>query len=202
MPNPPAGPRDFVTIVSGLPRSGTSMMLRMLGAGGMSLLVDGVRAADEDNPYGYHEWEAVKTLKRDASWVAGAVGKGVKVIYYWLYDLPLDQQYRLIFMRRDLDEVLASQTSMLARRVARGLTRPEPAPDDARMKRLFEQELSEIDAWIAGRPCFRRLDVDYRAVVHAPEVEARRVNEFLGGALDIRAMAVAVDPALYRQRPH
>lgn len=178
------------------------MMIRMLGAGGMPLLVDGVRAADEDNPHGYHEWEAVKTLKRDASWVAAAVGKGVKVIYYWLYDLPLDQEYRLIFMQRDLGEVLASQASMLARRAALGLTTPDRSPDDARMKRLFEQELSEIDEWLADRPCFRRLDVDYRAVVNAPAAQALRVNEFLGGDLDRQAMAVAVDSALYRQRLH
>lgn len=192
--------RDFVTIVSGLPRSGTSMMLRMLGAGGLPLLVDGVRAADHDNPHGYYELEAVKSLKRDSTWVASAVGKAVKVIYYWLYDLPLDRPYRVIFMRRDLDEVLASQSSMLARRVAQGLARPEIAPDDSRMRRLFEQELSEIGDWIAARSVFERLDVDYRAVVTSPADQARRISQFLGGGLDCEAMAAAVDPALYRNR--
>src|SRR5579872_1312474 len=125
MANTPAVERDFVTIVSGLPRSGTSMMLRMLAAGGLPILTDGVRTPDEDNPHGYLEWEGVKSLARDASWVASARGKGVKVIYYWLRDLPRDCRYRVIFMRRDLDEVLASQAAMLERRGVR-----EPRPDD------------------------------------------------------------------------
>jgi hypothetical protein len=195
MSNPPAVERDFVTIVSGLPRSGTSMMLRMLTAGGLPILTDGVRGADEDNPHGYLEWEAVKSLKRDASWVAAARGKGVKVIYYFLRDLPADCHYRVIFMRRDIGEVLASQTAMLERRGIR-----EKGPDDARMQRLFETELQEIDEWLAGQPVFSVLNVDYRAVLDEPVTQAERVNEFLGGGLDCQAMATMVDPALYRSR--
>src|SRR5258708_19458598 len=139
MIKPSAVNRDFVTIVSGLPRSGTSMMLRMLEAGGLPILTDGVRGADEDNPHGYLEWEAVKSLQRDASWVAAARGKGVKVIYYFLRDLPVDCHYRVIFMRRDIAEVLASQRPMLDRP---GVRQQGPAP--ARMQRLFESELQEI----------------------------------------------------------
>ena len=195
MANPPLIERDFVTIVSGLPRSGTSMMLRMLTAGGLPILTDGVRAADDNNPHGYLEWEKVKSLKRDPSWVAAARGKGVKVIYYWLRDLPLDCHYRVIFMRRELDEVLASQSAMLKRRGVR-----EQTPDDARMKRLFESELQEIDEWLAGQSMFAVLDVDYRAVVNVPTVQAERVNSFVGGGLDCQAMATKVDPALYRSR--
>src|SRR5262245_48692621 len=102
-------PRSFVTIVSGLPRSGTSMMLQMLSAGGLPILTDNIRAADEDNLLGYLEWEGVKSLKRDSSWVASAVGKCVKAIYCFLSDFPPGFDYRVIFMRRNLDEVLASQ---------------------------------------------------------------------------------------------
>jgi hypothetical protein len=195
MSNPPFIERDFVTIVSGLPRSGTSMMLRMLSAGGLPVLTDGVRAADEDNPHGYMEWEAVKSLKRDASWVAAARGKGVKVIYYFLRDLPVDCHYRVIFMRRDIGEVLASQTAMLQRR---GIS--EKGPDDARMKRLFESELQEIDTWLAGQPIFSVLNVEYRAVLEKPQAQAEQVSSFLGGGFDCQAMATKVDRALYRSR--
>ena len=195
MSNPTAIERDFVTIVSGLPRSGTSMMLRMLAAGGLPVLTDGVRGADEDNPHGYLEWEAVKSLERDASWVAAARGKGVKVIYYFLRDLPVDNHYRVIFMRRDLGEVLASQSAMLERRGIR-----EKGPDDARMKQLFENELQEIDEWLAGQSAFSVLNVEYRAVLEEPQALAEQVNSFLGGSLDCPAMASKVDRALYRSR--
>jgi hypothetical protein len=195
MGNSPAAERDFVTVVSGLPRSGTSMMLRMLAAGGLPVLTDGVRAADEDNPHGYLEWEGVKSLERDASWVATAHGKGVKVIYCFLRELPRDRRYRVIFMRRELGEVLASQSAMLKRR---GIQ--EQGPDDARMKRLFESELREIDEWLASQPMFSVLNVDYAAVVQEPMIQAERVNTFLGGDLDIQEMATGVDPTLYRSR--
>jgi len=187
--------RDFVTIVSGVPRSGTSMMLRMLAAGGLEILTDGVRAADADNPHGYFEWEPVKSLKRDSAWVAGAVGKGVKVIYYSLSDLPAGYRYRVVFMHRDLEEVLASQAAMLQRR---GVT--DPSPDDATMKRLFENELREVAEWLAGQPAFTVFNVDYAAVLAAPVEQARRVNEFLGGKLNAEAMAGKVDSQLYRRR--
>ena len=187
--------RDFVTIVSGVPRSGTSMMLRMLAAGGLEILTDGVRTAYPDNPHGYFEWEPVKSLKRDAAWVGGAVGKGVKVIYYSLADLPTGYRYRVVFMHRNLDEVLASQAEMLKRR---GVT--APSPDDATMKRLFENELRETADWLATQPAFAVLDVDYAAVVVAPLEQARRVSEFLGAGLDCPAMAGMVDSQLYRRR--
>ncbi|MGE5193482.1 MAG: sulfotransferase domain-containing protein [Deltaproteobacteria bacterium] len=187
--------RDYVTIVSGVPRSGTSMMLRMLAAGGLPVLTDGVRGADEDNPHGYLEWEGVKSLKEDASWVARAVGKAVKVIYHWLPALPLEFRYRVVFMQRDLDEVLASQSAMLERRGA-----VTQSPDDATMKRLFQEELREIDEWLRQRPSFVRLDVDYADVIADPRVQADRVSAFLGGELDNQAMADIVDPAMYRRR--
>lgn len=189
--------RDFITIVSGLPRSGTSMLLQMLAAGGLEVLTDGIRTADVDNPRGYLEWEQVKSLKRDAGWIAGALGKAVKVIYCFLPDLPSEYRYRVLFMRRDLDEILASQAAMLARRKT-----PESietaAADNARMKRLFENELREIDEWLRGRPKFSVLDVEYRAVLERPLEEARRIAAFLGGNLEASTMAAAVDATLYR----
>ncbi|HNY87520.1 MAG TPA: hypothetical protein PKN23_13545, partial [Candidatus Hydrogenedentes bacterium] len=123
-------PPPEIVVVSGLPRSGTSMMMRMLAAGGMPLFTDGVRAADSDNPLGYFEHEAVKRLREDASWVPGAAGKAVKVVSALLPALPEGFQYRVILMRRPLEEVLASQRRMFGRRGA-------PAADDgARMAGL------------------------------------------------------------------
>src|SRR5215212_2341111 len=104
-----------VTIVTGLPRSGTSMMMQMLAAGGMPVLAAAVRAPDADNPRGYLEFEAAKRTARDAAWVAGAAGKAVKLVHLLLPDLPQEHEYRVLFMRRDMDEVLASQRAMLAR---------------------------------------------------------------------------------------
>lgn len=104
-----------VTIVTGLPRSGTSMMMRMLEAGGLPVLVDGRRGADIDNPNGYYEFEPVKETRTDASWVEGARGRAVKMVYRLLYDVPAEFRYRVLFMRRDLGEILASQRKMLTR---------------------------------------------------------------------------------------
>lgn len=105
-----------VVIVSGLPRSGTSMMMSMLKAGGMELLVDSQRKADDDNPKGYYELEKVKNLRHDNSWLNEASHKAVKVISILLYQLPEDIRYKIIFIKRNLDEVLASQQLMLERR--------------------------------------------------------------------------------------
>lgn len=133
------------------------MMARMLAAGGLSILTDGVRAADPDNPHGYFEWEPVKSLQQSSAWVSDALGKVVKVIYYSLQNLPRGHQYRVLFMRRDLDEVLQSQTKMLKRRGVAG-----SSLDDATMKRLFESELREIDAWLAAQSAFSVLDSTLR----------------------------------------
>src|SRR5208282_6104712 len=104
--------RDFVVIVTGLPRSGTSLLMQMLCAGGLPVLTDGVRKADEDNPYGFYELEAVKRTKSDASWLSGATGRVVKMVYRLLYDLPPNRHYRVVFVRRRMEEILASQRTM------------------------------------------------------------------------------------------
>jgi hypothetical protein len=186
--------RPFLTIVSGLPRSGTSLMMKMLEAGGVDVLVDNVREADVDNPRGYYEFEPVKSLKADASWVAPALGKAVKMVYLLLMDLPSDQEYRVLFMRRNLEEVLASQKAMLDR-----MGKPSPL-DDARMAALFRDGLAKFEAWAKDRPNFRLLDVSYNALVTDPAPFLPEVDRFLGGGLDVDAMARVVDPALYRNR--
>ncbi|RMF23158.1 MAG: sulfotransferase family protein [Deltaproteobacteria bacterium] len=170
------------------------MMMRMLEAGGLAPLTDGVRRADEDNPRGYYEFEPVKRLADDASWLGDARGKAVKIISALLKHLPPGLEYRVILMNRRIDEVLASQRAMLERR-----GRPA-GEDDDRMRELFERHLADVRARLSARADTRVLEVDYAQTVADPGATAARVNEFLGGGLDEAAMAAAVDPALYRQR--
>jgi hypothetical protein len=188
-------PITEVVVVSGLPRSGTSMMMRMLQAGGVPPLTDAQRGADEDNPLGYFELEAVKGTRRDASWLAAAGGKAVKLIHVLLQDLPAGPEYRVLVMRRDLDEVLASQATMLARLGKSPTMAPEA------LKRVYRSQLAEAERWMDARPGFRRMDVSYNGVLADPLPECRRVAGFLGlGEAAAERMAAAVDPSLYRNR--
>ncbi|MBN1456870.1 MAG: hypothetical protein JW912_03355 [Sedimentisphaerales bacterium] len=185
----------FITIVSGVPRSGTSMMMQVLEAGGIKPLTDNIRTADEDNPKGYYEFEKVKKTKDDSSWLNDAEGLVVKMIYRLIYDLPLDRQYRVVFMRRDLDETLASQKKMLERGGNKGASL-----SDEQIANAFKKQLAQFDEWIAGKDCFSVLDVNYKEVINDPQTQCSRINEFLGGSLDIEKMAAVVDPSLYRNR--
>lgn len=191
--------KPFITVVSGLPRSGTSLMMQMLAAGGMPVLTDSVRAADEDNPRGYLEFEPVKGLARDAGWVAEAEGKAVKVICVLLRELPADYQYRVILMQRDLREVVASQRAMLERSGREGA-----AVGDQRLLEIFGNEMRDLNTWLASQGNFEVLEVSYLECLRKPGRAARKVAAFLGAglysvALDAEAMAAAVDISLYRQ---
>lgn len=186
---------QFLTVVSGLPRSGTSMMMRMLEAGGLPVLIDHIRTADDDNPRGYYEFEAVKRTKQDSSWLEGSGGKAVKMVYRLLYDLPTDRDYRVLFMRRKLEEVLASQRIMLQRK---GVT--SDAADDQQMETLFRREIQTFDDWVPQQRHISMIDVDYNRVQQDPLTELTRVRDFLGNNLDLAAMTNVVDATLYRNR--
>jgi hypothetical protein len=188
-------PHSFITVVSGLPRSGTSLVMQMLAAGGMPVLSDGVRASDDDNPAGYFEFEPVKRTRSDPVWVPSAAGKAVKVIYLLLTDLPLTFSYRVIFMRRDLNEVVSSQQKMLQRR-----GEPGAGLDVAEMARVFQRQLEKVETWLAAQPSFSVMFLKYRDVVNEPLIHADRIREFLGVDLDTRAMSAVVNPKLYRNR--
>lgn len=185
-----------IVVVSGLPRSGTSMMMQMLEAGGLEIVSDGVRTADESNPLGYYELERVKDLESvsDWSWLGQARGRAVKVIAYLVRYLPSDFNYKVVFMHRTLDEVLASQTKMLTRRGE------ADDSDDARLRELYVDHLARTRSLLAHRPCFETLYVRYQDVLVGGLEQAARVNAFLGGRLDPEAMAGVVDPSLYRNR--
>jgi hypothetical protein len=185
-----------VVVVSGLPRSGTSMAMKMLVAGGLTAVTDEVRSADEDNPKGYFEDERVKDLGEmaDRGWLRGARGKVIKVVSSLLQYLPDENFYKVVFMRRNLTEVLASQAKMLDRRGE------ESSTSDDEMLAMYAAHLEKVEFQLRYRDWFDVLYVDYRSVLADPAGEARRMNEFLGGRLDERRMAEAVDPNLYRNR--
>lgn len=188
-------PPPYITVVSGLPRSGTSMMMKMLEAGGIPPVQDGIRSADSDNPKGYYEFERVKQLdKGDTDWVAGAQGKAVKVISALVQHLPPTFDYRVLFMRRDLDEILASQARMLQNRdeVAR--------VSDDELKTLYNKHVRQVLTWLHEQPSFQVLEVDYNALLRDVTGQLPALAAFLGDTWDSRAGARVVDPALYRNR--
>ena len=184
----------FITVVSGLPRSGTSMVMQMLAAGGIPLLTDGVRAPDRDNPRGYFEFEPVKRTREDPSWVPAALGKAVKVVTVLLRDLPPEFDYRVILTRRDLDEIVASQKAMLDR-----LRRTGPKASDAKLKELFQEELERVSRWLTTQPNFRVLTLVHGDCIRDPLLTAESINGFLDGKRDIPQMAEVVDHTLYRK---
>jgi hypothetical protein len=189
----------MITIVSGLPRSGTSLMMQMLAAGGMPVLSDGERKADTDNPRGYLEWERIKTLPRDAACIAEAEGKVVKVISQLLLSLPAGRDYRVIFMQRPLPEVLKSQDEMLQRR-----GNAKKGGDSTAIAAAFERHLVEVDKWFAARSYAAILRLPYHSVLRAPQTAAESIAEFLAGSLpgplNVEAMTAQVDANLYRNR--
>lgn len=184
-----------VTVVSGLPRSGTSLAMQMIHAGGIPALTDGQRTSDDSNPRGYFELERVKQLKQDKSWLDEAAGKVVKVIHLLLAELPDDRPYRVVFMQRDLREVVQSQATMLARS---GRAGGQLAPE--RLIAVYEQQLKTVEQWLAARPNFSVLRVPYAQLVSDPAGVVPAVNAFLGGNLDEARMRAAVDPGLHRNK--
>jgi hypothetical protein len=186
---------DHIAVVSGLPRSGTSMMMRMIVSGGILALTDGQREPDEDNPLGYFELEAVKSTKADPTWLHGARGKVVKLVHILLPDLPADHTYRIVMMHRNLDEVIASQTKMLARS---GKPGAQIAP--AALKNIYAAQLETVRRWITSHPNCQVLDVHYDRVIADPASESARVAAFLEIPHAAPAMASAVEKSLYRNR--
>ncbi len=174
------------------------MAMKMLHAGGLDVVTDGLRAADESNPKGYFELEAVKELDKNGNtaWLKEARGKAVKIISFLLTWLPEEHDYRVVFMQRDLNEVLASQNKMLIQRAET----PGTPEEDERMRKQYENHLAKVHRFLSSRGCFSVLRVDYRKALEQPRDEAQRINEFIGGGLDVNRMAAVGDPALYRNR--
>jgi hypothetical protein len=182
-----------IVIVSGLPRSGTSLMMQMLDKGGMAVVTDNVRAPDTDNPRGYYELEQVKRIKEDVSWLPATRGTAFKMVSQLLYELPANEKYRVIFMERDMDEMILSQDKMLTRL-------GKPSAPAALIKDHFVKHLAKLKDWLAGQPNIQVIYVRYSDLVERPEVESTRVSEFLDRRVDPGPMAKSVDPSLYRNR--
>jgi predicted AlkP superfamily phosphohydrolase/phosphomutase/tetratricopeptide (TPR) repeat protein len=188
---------ESLVVVTGLPRSGTSMLMQMLAAGGMQTLSDGLRAADEDNPRGYLEFEPVKNLLKDAKCLFEARGKAVKIVAPLVAALPQGLACRVILTERDLEEVLASQERMLVRR-----NQPLAATPERRrmLKDEYLRTLGRVKAMLAQRPGTQVLVIEHRNAISDSLVTAEKVNRFLGGGLDVMKMAAAIDPTLHRNR--
>ncbi len=185
----------MITVVSGLPRSGTSVMMQMLAAGGLEVLTDGERAADANNPRGYWEWEKAKSLPRQPQAIAEAEGKAVKIISTLLLSLPNSRTYQAVFMERSLAEVAASQAAMIRKL---GTTGPALPPEA--MQRALDAHLKQVKAALHLRPEIRVRWVAHQDVLHHPQQVCQDLQEFLGVPLNLAAMAAQVDPSLYRQR--
>lgn len=184
-----------ITIVSGLPRSGTSMMMKILAEGGLSIVTDELRSADDDNPNGYFELETVKQMSSgNIEWLANSGGKVVKVISALLEYLPAQYSYKVIFMEREIQEILASQRKMLARR------NETSTIDDAGMEAQFRKHLGVVKPWLMRQPNMDVLYVSYNALMSDPEPLCRRVVEFTGAALNLDRMLAVPNAQLYRNR--
>lgn len=185
----------MITIVSGLPRSGTSLMMQMLHLGGAPVLADGLREADANNPKGYLEFEKVKALQKDDSWLPDAEGKTVKIISHLLFELPTDREYKVVFMLRPVSEVRSSQESMLKR-----LGRQGAPVSPAQLEKVFAKHLEDVKSWLAKHPMFQVHYVQYHDILANPRAESEKISAFLGGTLDVDKMVTAVDASLYRER--
>ena len=185
----------MISIVSGVPRSGTSLMMQMLAAGGCSILTDNLRTPDPNNPRGYYELEKVKTLAKNPEVLAAAEGKAVKVVSSLLSKLPAGHEYRVVFMCRPLEEVISSQDRMLNR-----LGQQVPPTPRAAVIKAFDQHLAQVRNWLSQQPNMSVLYVDYPALLQDAHREAERVRAFLEQDLDVAAMAQQVDQSLYRER--
>ncbi len=185
----------MIAIVSGVPRSGTSLMMQMLATGGLTPLTDQIREADTDNPRGYYEWENIKKIPVNPSLIAEAEGKVVKVISSLLMHLPLNHEYRIVFMRRPLSQVVASQAEMIQRR-----GNPGPKSSMVAMQGALETHSRGIVAWLRGRSSMAVHWVDYPDLISDPLKQARQVATFLARDLDVEKMITQVDPFLFRNR--
>lgn len=192
------GERPYITVVSGLPRSGTSLMMQMIHAGGIPAVTDELRTPDTDNPRGYYEFEKVKQVKNDKTWLPGARGRVVKMVHLLLLDLPPEFTYRVVFMRRNLEEVLKSQSVMLERQGKKGAALPPQT-----LMKMYQDQIDKVLCWMGERPNFQFVEINYNELVKQPQDAAERLSAFLsegGSALNIEQMVGAVDPSLYRNR--
>jgi len=184
----------YIFIVSGLPRSGTSMMMNMLTEGGMEILTDNVRKADVDNPKGYYELEIVKNIRNDNSWLHASRGKAFKIVSELLYYLPDEHNYKVIFMRRHTDEILASQSKMLKTRTI------DNNIEDEILGRAFNNAISRITRWLDSQKNIDTYYADYNKVLYDTENTVSNITKFVDLEMPIKKMISVIDPKLHRHK--
>ncbi|QMI49032.1 sulfotransferase [Burkholderia sp. MBR-1] len=184
---------DAVTVVSGLPRSGTSMLMRVLAFGGIEPLTDHIREGNSRNPHGYFEWEPIKERHGYVNWIDSAAGKAVKAVSRFVRHLPATRCYSILFLHRDLDEIVRSQRDM-------ALHLSDASWDDAaadKLKDVYRRHVDETLAWTDARPNMRLHTLHYESMLAAPTQEIDRIRAFLAPRrLDMARMLTAVDPTL------
>ena len=184
-----------IIVVSGLPRSGTSMMMKMLEEGGIPILTDAIRGADDDNPNGYYEFELVKKLPDGQNqWLADANHKVVKIISALLEHLPVNYRYKIIFMEREPREILASQQKMLANR------NEKSEINDTEMQEQFQKHLAAIKYWLARQPHMDVMYIDYNKMISKPENYCQAIADFIAIPVDVSKMLAVPNERLYRNR--
>jgi hypothetical protein len=192
---------NTIIVVSGLPRSGTSMAMQMLQSAGLEIFADHRRKPDKDNPQGYLEFEKVKHLDEDNSWVGQAQGQVIKVVSPLLEYLPNDYNYKIIFMNRNLNEVLASQKKMMKRRGEKhNGSQTLQKVSDEEMKQTFENHLQKIKTFLENQPNIQILELKYNQVVSDPQSATEKISKFFNNELDIKKMTSVVNPKLYRNK--
>jgi hypothetical protein len=184
-----------IIVVSGLPRSGTSMMMKMLEEGGIPILTDAIRGADDDNPNGYYEFELVKKLPEGQNqWLADANHKVVKIVSALLEHLPVNYRYKIIFMEREPREILASQQKMLANR------NEKSEISDTEMQEQFQKHLAAIKYWLARQPHMDVMYLDYNKMISKPENYCQAIADFIAIPVDVSKMLAVPNESLYRNR--
>lgn len=172
------------------------MMMKLLHAGGMEVLTDNLRTADDNNPRGYYEFERVKKLQDgDQEWLEQASGKAVKVISALLEHLPATYSYKILFMRRNMEEILSSQRQMLIR-----LGQPGGEVNDTQLAEMYQNHLDRVSAWLSEQPHMQVLYVHYNELIEAPLPGLEQINRFLDGRMDVGSMLPVIDKNLYRER--
>ena len=183
--------KDYLVIVSGIPRSGTSLLMQMLRAGGVEILSDHQREADRSNPKGYFELEAVKSLAKDNSCLKNQTGKAVKVISSLLKYLPKDQNYKVIFINRNIQEIIRSQQKMLDKIV-------DKYPKS--LLKIFNKKAQRVKDWAENQPNIDICNFHYEDIIENPQKEVDRIINFLNAPLRKERMINVIDPSLYRTK--
>ena len=184
-----------IIVVTGLPRAGTSLIMQILQSMGIELFTDNKRSPDKSNPKGYFEHELVKSIEKDSSWIKNVKGKAIKIVSPLLLYLPINYSYKIIFMNRDLDEIVQSQENML---LMKGVKKSQIEPEW--LKQIFAKDLKHARTWIQELPNSESLGLSHSILLKNPELELEKIKKFLNINVDLKNAINVIDKKLYRAR--